>query len=318
MDTVSVAAISKSSFVSPFADTGDTTRFGPTAQQAAHLFSAGNTGDILTRDPTTTTGAAWSPSIPPAQGGTGVVSYTIGDLLYASAATVLAKLPDVAVGAVLGSGGVGAAPAWSASPTIGPGLVTLLANASALALNIVGRVSDHAGYIQLFKNDGVTLEGGFRGATGLVAFFGPAGNDVFTVTNTGIACTGTVSGTDFTSSGANGYQVAAGAFLFWLGRATLNSPANSQLNLTNNLSTIGIGFDVGTDALLKVRTRAQTGDASISALLFQVMTAIVAAGGGAAPTFTTIGGGGPAVAAQNGWLKFTDSGGVACYCPVWK
>ena len=45
-------------------------------------------------------------------GGTGQVSYTIGDLLYASAATTLSRLADVAVGNVLLSGGVGVVPSW--------------------------------------------------------------------------------------------------------------------------------------------------------------------------------------------------------------
>lgn len=52
------------------------------------------------------------------QGGTGLTSYTIGDILYASTTTALAKLAGVATGSVLVSGGVGAAPAWSSSPTI--------------------------------------------------------------------------------------------------------------------------------------------------------------------------------------------------------
>jgi hypothetical protein len=47
-----------------------------------------------------------------ARGGTGIASYTIGDLLYASAATTLSALADVATGNVLRSGGVAAAPAW--------------------------------------------------------------------------------------------------------------------------------------------------------------------------------------------------------------
>ncbi len=50
--------------------------------------------------------------IPATQGGTGQTSYAIGDLLYASTTTTLAKLPDVATGNVLRSGGVGVAPAW--------------------------------------------------------------------------------------------------------------------------------------------------------------------------------------------------------------
>lgn len=45
-------------------------------------------------------------------GGTGIISYTIGDMLYANSATSLAKLAGVAAGNVLRSGGIGAAPAW--------------------------------------------------------------------------------------------------------------------------------------------------------------------------------------------------------------
>lgn len=47
-----------------------------------------------------------------ALGGTGQTSYTIGDILYASAANALSKLAGVATGNALISGGVGAAPSW--------------------------------------------------------------------------------------------------------------------------------------------------------------------------------------------------------------
>lgn len=47
-----------------------------------------------------------------ANGGTGITSYAIGDLIYASGATTLSKLADVAVGNALISGGVGVAPSW--------------------------------------------------------------------------------------------------------------------------------------------------------------------------------------------------------------
>src|SRR5258706_13357307 len=57
-------------------------------------------------------------AVTPAQGGTGIASFTVGDLVYASGATTLAKLSDVAMGQILVSGGVGVAPAWSASPTL--------------------------------------------------------------------------------------------------------------------------------------------------------------------------------------------------------
>jgi hypothetical protein len=51
-------------------------------------------------------------SFSPARGGTGLSSYTIGDLIYASGATTLATLAGVATGNALISGGVATAPAW--------------------------------------------------------------------------------------------------------------------------------------------------------------------------------------------------------------
>jgi len=47
-----------------------------------------------------------------AYGGTGLTSYAIGDLIYASGATTLSKLADVATGNAVISGGVGVAPSW--------------------------------------------------------------------------------------------------------------------------------------------------------------------------------------------------------------
>lgn len=47
-----------------------------------------------------------------------IASQAVGDLLYADSATSFARLADVATGQVLASGGVGVAPAWSATPTV--------------------------------------------------------------------------------------------------------------------------------------------------------------------------------------------------------
>jgi hypothetical protein len=62
----------------------------------------------------TSSGSApqWSASIGPAQGGTGITSYAVGDLIYASGTTTLSKLADVATGNALISGGVATAPSW--------------------------------------------------------------------------------------------------------------------------------------------------------------------------------------------------------------
>jgi hypothetical protein len=50
--------------------------------------------------------------LPVASGGTNITSYAVGDLVYASGSTTLAKLADVAVGNSLISGGTNTAPSW--------------------------------------------------------------------------------------------------------------------------------------------------------------------------------------------------------------
>lgn len=83
------------------------------------LRTNGGAGTILyikeTGAATNTGWAAVPPAgtIPAASGGTGIASYAVGDLIYASAATTLAKLADVAAGSYLRSGGVTTAPVWS-------------------------------------------------------------------------------------------------------------------------------------------------------------------------------------------------------------
>lgn len=78
--------------------------------------------------------------LPGANGGTGISTYTTGDLIYASGSSALSKLSDVATGNALISGGVGAAPEWGkitltghVSGTLpvangGTGIATLTAN----------------------------------------------------------------------------------------------------------------------------------------------------------------------------------------------
>lgn len=73
-------------------------------------FSAGTTG--LTPSTATTGAVSLAGTLIAANGGTGFSSYAVGDLLYANTTTTLAKLPDVATGNALISGGVNTAPLW--------------------------------------------------------------------------------------------------------------------------------------------------------------------------------------------------------------
>jgi len=53
-----------------------------------------------------------SGTLPVANGGTNITSYTIGDIVYASTTGVLSSLADVATGSAIISGGVGVAPSY--------------------------------------------------------------------------------------------------------------------------------------------------------------------------------------------------------------
>ena len=61
---------------------------------------------------TLTVGAWNATAIGVVYGGTGLTSYAVGDIIYASGATTLAKLADIAAGNALISGGVGVAPSY--------------------------------------------------------------------------------------------------------------------------------------------------------------------------------------------------------------
>jgi hypothetical protein len=107
----------------------------------------------------TLTAGTWSAStIAATSGGTGLTSYAVGDLLYASTTTALSKLAGVAVGNALISGGVGSAPSYG---KIG------------LATHVSGTLPVANG------GTGATDAAGIRTAAGATT----VGGNVFTLTN---------------------------------------------------------------------------------------------------------------------------------------
>jgi hypothetical protein len=161
------------------------------------------------------------------RGGTGLGSFTQGDLLYASSSTTLAALSDVAAGNALLSGGVGADPAWgkiglathvsgtlpvanggsglSSTPTngqvlIGNGagytLATLTAGAGIAITNGSGSIS-----IATLANGTVTSVDASGGTTGMTFTGGP-------ITSSG---TLTLGGTLAVANGGTGATTIAGA-----------------------------------------------------------------------------------------------------------
>jgi len=74
----------------------------------------------------------------------------------------------------------------------------------------------------------------------------------------------TSGGLTTTSSGD--ITVSSSRFISWSARGSLNSPADSQVNFTNFAGTSGVGWDVSTDAVAKLRTRAQSAYATLDCL----------------------------------------------------
>ena len=114
---------------------------GPTSgAAAAPTFRALVAGDIPALDAS----AIGTGILGVARGGTGLGSYAVGDLLYASAAGALSALADVATGNTLISGGVGGAPSWGKI-----GLATHVSGTLALANGGTGQTTAAAAFAAL-------------------------------------------------------------------------------------------------------------------------------------------------------------------------
>lgn len=126
-----------------------------------------------------------------------IASQAIGDLLYASSASAWARLADVAVNQVLVSGGVGAAPAYSGTPTVTGLTATGVAAFTTAAESWVGPSS----------TTGIYFKSGNRGIGTTTPDAGAKLHIVDTLTSSGSASvyvqkTGIVTGV-----GAAGYGV---------------------------------------------------------------------------------------------------------------
>jgi hypothetical protein len=104
------AGASTDSIVTINTSTGKLNRINAASLGGVTSFSGGTTG--LTPAAATTGAVTLAGTLDEAHGGTGLSTYTTGDLLYASNTNVLSKLSAVATGNALISGGTGTAPSW--------------------------------------------------------------------------------------------------------------------------------------------------------------------------------------------------------------
>jgi hypothetical protein len=95
-----------------FDGTADITVTAAAGTLTGGTLAAGVTASSLTSVGTIGAGVWQGTAVAAGFGGTGITSYTVGDIVYASGASTLSKLADVATGNALLSGGVATAPAW--------------------------------------------------------------------------------------------------------------------------------------------------------------------------------------------------------------
>lgn len=100
---------------------------------------------------------------------------------------------------------------------------------------------------------------------------GAAASYPFVVTSAGV-----IANTAEIQAGSN-MRVAGTGIIYWSSRAVMGSPADSQINLTNNAINAGIGIDVSVDGTVKVRNRAQNADGTLTAFLTGVAGTTAAA-----------------------------------------
>lgn len=136
----------------------------------------------------------------------------------------------------------------------------------------------------------------------------------------------TVSGSIVSSSGT-GMAVASGGGFQVTSRAIFQGGgADGRMNLTNT-SNAGIGFDVTTPGTLKIRTTAQTGDGSLTALDLTASGILTTLGGASFHTTSSALTNGAGVAAgtllnapsagnPTKWIGINDNG-TTRYIPAW-
>jgi hypothetical protein len=127
-----------------------------------------------------------SGTLPVANGGTNLTSYTVGDLVYASGATTLASLADVATGNALISGGVGAAPSYGKiglTTHVSGTLPVANGGTNGTATPTAGAVPYGSGTAYAFSAAGTTNQVLLSGGTGSPTWSNQSALAVGTATN---------------------------------------------------------------------------------------------------------------------------------------
>ena len=245
----------------------------PTANGGTNLTSFTSGGAVYA----TSTSVLTTGTLPATAGGTGQASYAIGDLLFASTTTALSKLADVATGNALISGGVGVAPSY--------GKIGLTTHVSGT----------------------LPVASGGTGATTLTGALIGNGTGAFTAVAPGTA------GNLLTSDGTNWASTAPTSVNQFVLVSTAAPSAASEVTFTGLTSTYShyiIVIELASTGNATFRCQMSVDNGSSYAASFYYSNLVTLANGsvtcaaasGAGQTYIDLGTGG------SGYLKFTSPG----------
>lgn len=209
------------------------------------------------------TSGVWAgTAISTVNGGTGIASYTVGDVLYASSSTTLGKIAAGTAGSVLTSAGAGATPYWAASTNSASGMTlnSLTSTTQYFATSISGTGftigstgSTHTYYIALAGN----------ASTGLIS---GASQTIFGLKTfaSGVAIT---SGTASTSTTTGALTVNGGVGI--TGQLSINTLALGTTNVSVTPSMIFTG-SAGTVITMSVQSDSTIAWEGSSGQLFSI------------------------------------------------
>lgn len=238
----------------------------------------------------TLTAGTWNANtIGAAYGGTGLTSYTAGDLIYASGATTLSTLADVATGNALISGGVGVAPSWGKiglTTHVSGTLPTANGGTNGTATPTAGAIAYGTGTAYAFSAAGTAGQVLVSGGTGAPTWAAYTGGDVVgpaSSTDNAIARFDGVTGKLIQNSGVTLDDTANIANVSSLQFNTSAGAAYAYGRLYwSNTGTLNVGLDGGSSLVMPVGEVLYTyGKASAAISVGQVIvkTGVVGASG---------------------------------------
>jgi hypothetical protein len=192
---------------------GTTWQSSPGGASGVSSVSFSTTG--LTPSTATTGAITVAGTLVAANGGTGQSTYTDGDLLYASGATALSKLADVATGNALISGGVGVAPSYGKI-----GLTTHVSGTLAVGNGGTGLTVGTSGGVPYFSATNTLTSSAVLAANAIVVGGGAGASPATVTTGTGVV---TALGQNVTGSGGIALATSPSFTTPTLGAATATS-----------------------------------------------------------------------------------------------